>query len=625
MAQGDVSPIDFVQGSLVQQAIVNMDRIAYILIYCSAGVSSTDVPSFSEGKLIGFDELKKQLKELAALETNDTEYLSDALKDCIERYQQTIDFYRYVLQSLPSSCSEGSASASPMREGIEHEESISSSSRYATPHQPGTSQEVTTNRASVVELKEPESPRTVTTIDFEDVYRGGTSATTHFILDYDYSLKAAPNVSGRWWILRCEQCDWHGLSQRPGTFHMELHPELRIDDLESAVEAFGVLVINCTAGLADTNNTHVRKVMEGRASEPSTVRARHNNKKRKVVKISVSPRSFAERELITDPSVGEMYLAGWADGKLYAAVAIPMGDFEPRTSILGNMWDPAHLSRVPTCYKINKRARHFSWAEGYEDGGTNVAFRQFPLFYFDNPKLDEGHVGWAYAHDIHPFDMTKITSGLTRPAALYTQHFRKPSRTPFSQELFSHDEGHIKPVSQHIPSTKHLEGEKSSSFYSTPQTTETETDTDTSHGRNITDGQDSTPSSDSASRSFDSLFDEPDPQPGTFGQTEDATFYGQTYPSSSSTSMTSSSSVGSEQGMLQPDPQIATLGEPGDEIIDQHAQTRECHAFATVNDDTWDMFHETHAEQAFIDAMENSVPTPPIIDEEQTIKQEGDE
>ncbi|CAH0055220.1 unnamed protein product [Clonostachys solani] len=644
MAHSYFSAIDFVQGCLVREAIITIDQVAVILSDKSpsltykdkskqcpappfsmpklttnhAMVSPKDAPSF-EGRLMGLDVQKK----LADLQTKDAEYLNTVIGKSIERYQRTIDFYRYLLQSISRPCSEEPAPASapaeedqvpasPSPAENEYEQSNSSSSRCTTPIQPATIQEVTKKRASVVELNEPESPRTVNTIDFKDVYRGGTSATTHFILDYEHSLKATPMISGRWWILRCEQCDWHGLSERPGSFHMEHHPELRIDDLESAIETFGVLVRNCTRDLADTNNTHVRKVMQDRASEPSTARARHKNKRRKVVKISVSPRSFTERQLITDPSVGEMYLAGWSDGKLYGAVALPLGDFMARASIPGSMWDSGLLSSVPRCYRVNKRARHFTWAEGYEDGGTNVGFRQFPLFYFDNPKVEDGHVGWAYAHDLHPFDLAKITSGLTRPAALYAKHYQKANHTPFSHELFSHHEGQMKPVPEQIPSPNHPEGEKSSSASSTPQTTSTEADTDMSHGKKIAGGQGGTPSSDGFSHSAEPLFDESKSQPGTSEQIEDATFDSHTDNSPGSAHGISPLRVGIEQRMPPPDARMMPHGEPGHEAIVQPVQPRNCHPSSTVNTETWLMFPETHNGQAFTDAIENSAPIPHI-------------
>ncbi|KAK7210801.1 hypothetical protein V2G26_017979 [Clonostachys chloroleuca] len=639
MARGYFSPIDYVQGQLVREAILAFDQIAHVLcdrspsltykdnIYYSAMLSPADIASF-EGRPIGFEP-----EELAGEKAKDAAYLNTIIGQCIERFERTIDIYSCLLQPDSHFCSEEPATASapaeedqvpasPSPAKNEHEQSDSSSSRYATPAQPDTSPEVTNNRASVVELSEPESPRTVTTINFDDVYRGGTSATTHFILDYEYSLKAAPNVSGRWWILRCEQCDWHGLSERPGTFHMELHPELRIDDLESAVEAFGVLVLNCTPDLADTNNVHVRKVMQDRASEPSTARARHKNKRRKVVKISVSPRSFTERQLIADPSVGEMYLAGWSDGKLYGAVALPLGDFMPRASIPGSMWDSGLLSSVPKCYRINKKSRHFSWAEGYEDGGTSVGFRQFPLFYFDNPKVEDGHVGWAYAHDLHPFDLAKIDSGLTRPAALYAKHYKHSHHTPFSHELFSHHHGQIKPITEHILSPKHSGGEKSSSASPTPQTTSTEADTEIGHGKKIVDGQGCTPSSDGSRHSFEPLFESQQ-------QTEDAAFDSQTYNSPVSIYGTFRRSVTIEQGISLPDAQMTPLGEPEDEAIHQAVQPSDCQPFATIKTEPWDMLGETQDGTPFTDAMENRVPTPQffsqLTSEDWMIQQDGDE
>ncbi|CAH0003842.1 unnamed protein product [Clonostachys byssicola] len=647
MARGYFSPIDHLQGRLVREALVNMDHIAHILsdrspsltykdngnqcptpsfIYYSAMLSPDDVPS-SEGRPIGFEH---QEEKLAGEKAKDTAYLNSIIEQCIDRYLDTIDNFCCLLQPDSRSASEESAAASapaeeervlasPSPPENEPEQSDSPSSRYATPAQPDSSPEAVNNRPSVVELNEPESPRTVTTIDFEDVYRGGTSATTHFILDYEHSLKTAPNVSGRWWILRCEQCDWHGLSERPGTFHMELHPELRIDDLESAIESFGVLVLNCTPDLANMNNVHVRKVMQDRASEPTTARARHKHKRRKVVKISVSPRSFTERQLISDPSVGEMYLAGWSDGKLYGAVALPLGDFMPKASIPGSMWDSGLLSSVPKCYRINKRARHFSWAEGFEDGGTRVGFRQFPLFYFDNPKVEDGHVGWAYAHDIHPFDLDKVTSDFPRPAALYANHYKLSDHTPFSHELFSHHQSQIKPVTEQTLSLKHSKGEKSSSASPTPQTTSTEADTD--HDKKIVDGQRCTPSSDGSRHSFDPVFESQQPT--------EAAFDTHTYNSPVSIYGTFRRSITMEPGIRMPEAQMSPLGEPADEVIHQAVESSDCPPFAKIKAEPCDMLGETHDETPFADAMEHSVPTPDtcpqLINQDSVIQPDVDE
>lgn len=65
--------------------------------------------------------------------------------------------------------------------------------------------------------------------------------------------------------------------------------------------------------------------------------------------------------------------------------------------------------------------------------------------------------------------------------------------------------------------------------------------------------------------------------------------------------------------MPLPEAQMTPLGEPGDDAIHQSVQPSDCHLFATIKTEPWDILGDTHDGTPFIDAMENSVPSPRIF------------
>jgi hypothetical protein len=55
----------------------------------------------------------------------------------------------------------------------------------------------------------------------------------------------------------------------------------------------------------------------------------------------------------------------------------------PRDGLPETFWE--ELNFVPSCYDVSEGYIR-GWAPGYEDGGTLVAKREFPVVYFDDER-----------------------------------------------------------------------------------------------------------------------------------------------------------------------------------------------------------------------------------------------
>lgn len=71
--------------------------------------------------------------------------------------------------------------------------------------------------------------------------------------------------------------------------------------------------------------------------------------------------------------------------------------------VSGSMESLGLAEFLPACYD-NKGGR-FAWAEGYNDGESLVAEREFPVMYFDGQDFPaKSAVGWVAAKDLRDFD-----------------------------------------------------------------------------------------------------------------------------------------------------------------------------------------------------------------------------
>jgi hypothetical protein len=103
-------------------------------------------------------------------------------------------------------------------------------------------------------------------------------------------------------------------------------------------------------------------------------------------------RSLKTFEGITDPAVGELYLGSWhprgsqASPTWFAVVVLPTGSFR-KVGISGSISDTRLTDYIPVCYKSDIKTRTIiGWADDYKDGGPRVAFRKFPVMYFEDDQ-----------------------------------------------------------------------------------------------------------------------------------------------------------------------------------------------------------------------------------------------
>ncbi|KAH6961728.1 hypothetical protein BKA56DRAFT_456941, partial [Ilyonectria sp. MPI-CAGE-AT-0026] len=108
---------------------------------------------------------------------------------------------------------------------------------------------------------------------------------------------------------------------------------------------------------------------------------------------------------IIDPTPGEVYLAFWKKSKEWSAVLLLP------TSNLDDVGVPSTLENlglaenVPACYDYDAQANSFEWRQGYKDGESFVAKRQFPVMYFDGQDFPaKSAVGWVAVEDLRTLD-----------------------------------------------------------------------------------------------------------------------------------------------------------------------------------------------------------------------------
>ncbi|CAG9992188.1 unnamed protein product [Clonostachys byssicola] len=389
-----------------------------------------------------------------ALAREDDQYLNDLINKSLQSLERASAFVKSLRRPIadPETCRQrptspqGSAENEqpPIRETqsrseAHHDSEPLNDQSDTFPPTPGPSQSPVSNkRRFVTALDEPPTPIAGPTIDFEEVYQGGNGLVRYTIIDEAHTLSANPAVSGRWWILRCVKCGWHGAYQRnrmlefgkrhaPGCFR-----EFKYTGKGSVIDLLGVLVLNCDPGLFAMNNDDVKKALIDKSYEP----AYRSRNKRKRMNVTVPQRESNEPPIITDPKVGILYLAHRRDGPLFGAIVLPLGDFRSRVGIRGSIYDPQPFKALPNCYRFHTGQRKFFWADGYEDDGENVTMRQFPVYYLDGPSVEMGHVRWVSAVDLEPFDIKKVATGYEKPTKEYTQFCQcNNGIKPFSYEL----------------------------------------------------------------------------------------------------------------------------------------------------------------------------------------------
>lgn len=262
-------------------------------------------------------------------------------------------------------------------------------------------------------------------IKFKDVYCNGKPVYKHMIVEY-------PSKSARFYILRCDEHvvhfnknPLHGAAKHLHSMQHGYMPK----DYERAVDLLGHRVPDCTHELADLNNDMVLAAF-GKGYKPLNANHMNNSKRRAYelehgVSLGATPEtapSFAnlknwnaKRQTAAQPAAqpaatrvetpvaGDMYLVFWnEDKRTYPVMILPsQGPLEryhlPNESIFhppdhgpqppSKTGDRAIMTAAPRCYAWDAQAGQIvGWAPGFEDGGSRVSEREFPVMFFDEGR-----------------------------------------------------------------------------------------------------------------------------------------------------------------------------------------------------------------------------------------------
>lgn len=234
------------------------------------------------------------------------------------------------------------------------------------------------------------------TVDFRAVYAA----------EHKHTIVEHPKGSSKWYILRCDQHGIHfGANPLQGAMkHLngKGHDHQR-KSYDVAIQMLGILVLNCDAEKAKSNNAAFDRACAGgyqpfrgknlstfgpdqlgqlkTGEEPVRVpdEASHNPP-------TNAPRAF---EGITEPTVGKPYRLRYRHA-YYAVLLLPTGSFES-VGMVGSITETVLAARIPTCYLSNKQEKKIhGWADDYKDGGSLIHERKFPVMYFDGLRVPLG-------------------------------------------------------------------------------------------------------------------------------------------------------------------------------------------------------------------------------------------
>lgn len=260
-------------------------------------------------------------------------------------------------------------------------------------------------------------------IDFDDVYQDGNAK--HRIIEH-------PKGSGRWFILQCQR---HGMQfgRKPLVAAVRhIYGKLHGLAAESsvAVAELGTQVLHCDADKAERNNKAFREALDSGykvrpSGLPRVTGATPRNDTASEQPASLldtsshnTPRKQKQFQGIADPETGKLYLGRWSTSSAskpawYAVLVLPLGSFET-VGIPGSINDTGLLDgHIPVCYRSGPK-RILGWKEGFEDGGSEVNRRKFPVLWFqdDQPLAlrrgkfqvpSSSSFSWVSASQLRPF------------------------------------------------------------------------------------------------------------------------------------------------------------------------------------------------------------------------------
>ncbi|KAI5919556.1 hypothetical protein F4810DRAFT_686690 [Camillea tinctor] len=231
------------------------------------------------------------------------------------------------------------------------------------------------------------------TITFDEVYQGGNALHKDTIVEW-------PKNSRRWYIVKCEAHN-HRFTRQPlsgAGMHLDSKDHgYQERSWDNAIKALGYCVTDCDEAKAQLNNMKAEESYGNSNTQVPYPKAGTKIRKRG------GRASASEFQPITNPKPFHIYYARW-EGDKYPALILGW-DKQTEAGLKGTLGDTGlfgDTSDMPVCYKYGHN-RILGWASGYQDGGSKVNSRKFPVMF-----LEPGYtVAWIPARFLSKFPLDR--------------------------------------------------------------------------------------------------------------------------------------------------------------------------------------------------------------------------
>lgn len=169
---------------------------------------------------------------------------------------------------------------------------------------------------------------------------------------------------------------------------------------------------------APEESTHQEPTQTEPTPEPVPEKSASHHKKRKLsstpcdVEDEVSPTKDepmeeSSHDPIISPTPGIVYLAYRKTTKTWIpALVLPRNNLH-KVGVSTTLESLGLVENVPKCYVYDPGTKCLEWKAQYEDGGSLVTQRQFPVVYFDATAFpSKGAAGWVGTGDLQELDLS---------------------------------------------------------------------------------------------------------------------------------------------------------------------------------------------------------------------------
>ncbi|KAH8649052.1 hypothetical protein BX600DRAFT_109604 [Xylariales sp. PMI_506] len=234
-----------------------------------------------------------------------------------------------------------------------------------------------------------------------------------------------PQDSKKWYVLFCEE---HGVHFKPMALggaakhlHSKYHTGFDNRNRDNALKHLGYRIIDCTTALQASHNAQVEQAyMNG--YKPADIKSFRSSRNKSSPTKSLQVNSTRNSLLIiTHPQQFYLYYGEYKEKGVvrYWPVLILGWDDQRPGGLKGRLasLDTSGLLRdeaeLPECYVYsNDKKRITGWAPGYEDNGSYVQMREFPVVFFDETMS----TGWIPASELSELDLHRPETGPAYPA-----------------------------------------------------------------------------------------------------------------------------------------------------------------------------------------------------------------